>query len=300
MAIKVGVNIQGLQRLVGGSVNDVIDVATAADAKGVDYITLGDHLGFYAPAHQVRRDTHRFPFPLDEPWPEPITFLSAVAARTTRIRLSTFVLIANLRPALLLAKQLATLDNISNGRVMMGLGVGWQEEEFAAAGMAFDGRFGDLEDIVTALRALWSEPPAKASGRNFHFADFHSLPLPVQGAGLPILFGLKPSPRNIERIARFADGWALNPADRPIFAATVQEIKARAEAFGRDPARFEFDVGQGCIRRSDGTIDKAAIHARAREDEANGATAVSFLARDFCAGRTDIDEFLDMVVAMKG
>lgn len=300
MAIKVGINIQGLQGQIGGTIRDVLDIVVAADRMGVDYVTLGDHLGFNAAAHRVRRETHRFPFTLDEPWPEPITFLAAVAARTERIRLSTFVLIANLRPALLLAKQLATLDTISNGRVMMGLGVGWQEEEFAAAGMAFDGRFGDLEDIVTALRALWSEPPAKASGRSFHFDDFHSLPLPVQGARLPILFGLKPSPRNIERIARLADGWALNPADRAIFAATVQEIKARAAALGRDAATLEFDVGQGCIRRSDGLIDGDAILARVREDETNGATAVSFLARDFCRTREDAAGFLEMVVGMKG
>ncbi|MCB2047120.1 MAG: TIGR03619 family F420-dependent LLM class oxidoreductase [Novosphingobium sp.] len=299
MAIKVGVNILGLQSLVGGTVKDVLDVVVEADRKGVDYVTLGDHLGFQRSAHETRRQTHAFPFVLEEPWPEPITFLSAAAALTERIRLSTFVLIAPLRPTLLLAKQLATLDNISNGRVTMGLGVGWQEEEFAAAGMTFEGRFGDLEDMVTAMRALWSEPPAKASGRHFHFEDFYSLPRPVQGADLPLLFGIKPTQRNIDRMARLANGWALNPADRKEFVDTVKEVKRLAAAYGRDPDALEFDVGQGPSITQDGALDEETIRRRVRQDEADGATIVSFLARDFCKRPEDIGPFLDFIVSLK-
>ncbi len=299
MAIKVGVNILGLQAMAGGTIRDVLDVVVMADRKGVDIVTLGDHLGFQRSAHQARRETHAFPFVLEEPWPEPITFLSAAAALTTQIRLSTFVLIAPLRPTLLLAKQLATLDNISNGRVLMGLGVGWQEEEFAAGGMAFEGRFGDLEDMVTAMRALWAGPGATAKGRSFHFEDFHSLPLPVQGADLPLLFGIKPTPRNIERMARLSNGWALNPADRREFVSTVAEMKRLAASYGRDPEALEFDVGQGPSLTGDGALDTATIRARVRKDEADGATIVSFLARDFCKTRDDIEPFLDFIVSLR-
>ncbi len=299
MAIKVGVNILGLQGLVGGTIKDVLDVAVAADRKGVDYVTLGDHLGFQRSAHQARRETHAFPFVLEEPWPEPITFLSAVAALTSQIRLSTFVLIATLRPTLLLAKQLATLDNISNGRVTMGLGVGWQVEEFAATGMEFEGRFGDLEHMVMAMRALWSEPPAKASGRHFHFEDFYSLPRPVQGANLPLLFGIKPTPRNVDRMARLSNGWALNPADRKEFVSTVKEIKRLAEGYGRDPDALDFDVGQGPSLTQEGALDTETIRRRVRQDETDGATIVSFLARDFCKNREDVEPFLDFIVSLK-
>jgi probable F420-dependent oxidoreductase len=296
--IKVSVNILGLQGTVG-SMRDLLDVVVMADAKGVDMVTTGDHLGFQRSAHQLRRETHAFPFTLDEPWPEPVAFLSAVAALTNTIRLSTFVLIAPLRPALLLAKQLATLDNLSNGRVSMGLGVGWQEEEFAANGSHFEGRFGDLVDMVVAMRALWSEPPAKASGRHFHFEDFHSLPLPVQGADLPILFGLAPTDRNLERMARHSNGWALNPADRREFVEKSTRLKQLAESFGRDPARLEFEVGQGPSLDGNGALDEAAIRARVRKDEADGATTVSFLARDFCKTPDDIEPFLDFIVSLR-
>lgn len=299
MAIKVGINILGLQGLVGGTIRDVLDVVVEADRKGIDVVTTGDHLGFNRAAHQVRRETHAFPFVLEEPWPEPVAFLSAVAALTTQIRLSTFVLIASLRPTLLLAKQLATLDNISNGRVTMGLGVGWQEEEFAAGGMAFEGRFGDLEDMVTGMRALWSEGPAAAKGRHFHFEDFYSLPLPVQGRDLPILFGLKPTPKNIDRMARLSQGWALNPADRRDFVPTVQELKRLAASYGRDPEALQFDVGQGATLTGEGELDKEAIRRRVRRDEHDGATTVSFLVRDFCKSREDIEPFLDYLVSLK-
>lgn len=298
--MKTSINILGLQSLVGGTIRDVIDVVVEADRKGIDIVTLGDHLGFNRSAHEVRRRTHAFPFVLEEPWPEPIAFLSAVAAVTERIRLSTFVLIAPLRPTLLLAKQLATLDNISNGRVTMGLGVGWQEEEFAADGMPFEGRFGDLEDMVTAMRALWSEPPAKASGRHFAFEDFYSLPLPVQGPDLPILFGLKPTARNLDRMARLSQGWALNPADKKEFAEKAKELKRLTAEHGRDPDKLQFDVGQGAVRTADGKIDEGAVRANVAEAANEGVTISSFLVRDFCRTKEEIGPFLDFLASLKG
>src|SRR5579872_3039132 len=155
--MKVGINIMQVETLFGGDVGGSLEVIAKADRKGVDYVAISDHLGFNGQAHATRRVTSKFPFVLEQPWFEPLCFLSAAAALTQRIRLSTFVLIAPLRPALLLAKQLATLDVVSKGRVTIGLGVGWQEEEFRAAGMPFDKRFGHLEEMVKACRALWGE-----------------------------------------------------------------------------------------------------------------------------------------------
>ncbi|MBV1917150.1 MAG: TIGR03619 family F420-dependent LLM class oxidoreductase [Sphingomonadaceae bacterium] len=298
--MKASVNILGLESTVGRDVQGVIDVAVAADRKGIDFVSLGDHLGFNRETHEERRQSYGFPFVLEEPWPEPITFLTAVAACTTQIRLSAFVLIAPLRPALLLAKQLATLDRISNGRVMMGLGVGWQEKEFRAAGMPFDGRFGDLEDYVGAMRSLWGPPPASYKGRNFEFDDFYSFPLPVQGAELPILFGLKPTDRNLDRMARLSQGWALNPADRADFVEKSRELKRRCAEYGRDPEQLEFEVGQGAKWTSDGKLDRDAIRAGVQGAEEDGATIVSFLVRDYCRTEDEIEPFLDFVASLKG
>jgi probable F420-dependent oxidoreductase len=298
--MKIGLNVMGSEALFGGDVGKVLEMIALADRKGVDQISISDHLGFNRTAHQVRRETRSFPFVLEQPWYEPISFLSAVAAVTRRVRLSTFVLIASLRPTLLLAKQLATLDVISKGRVSIGLGVGWQEEEFRAAGMAFEGRFGDLEDSVKAMRALWGEPPAKASGRAFAFEDFYSLPRPAQGASLPILFGFNPTTKNLDRIARLADGWALDPAYRSVFAERMEELRGLCRQHGRDASTLEVQLGQGSVRTASGAVDWTAVTAGARQCEAEGATTINLMVADFCRSAAEVEAFLDAAVAIKG
>jgi hypothetical protein len=100
-------------------------------------------------------------------------------------------------------------------------------------------------------------------------------------------------------MARLSNGWALNPADRRDFVSTVAEMKRLAASYGRDPEALEFDVGQGPSLTGDGALDTATIRARVRKDEADGATIVSFLARDFCKTRDDIEPFLDFIVSLR-
>jgi probable F420-dependent oxidoreductase len=290
--LQIGVNLTGSDGLVGG-VKGMLDAVVLADRKGVDLIQVNKA------AHERRRETNAFPFVLEQDWYEPIAFLSAAAALTRRVRLSTFVLIATLRPTLLLAKQLATLDVISDGRVTIALGVGWQEEEFRASGMAFEGRFGDLEDQVAAMRALWSPPPAQAQGRNFAFEDFYSLPAPVQGRDLPILFGFNPTDRNLDRIARLGQGWAVDPAHRAVLAEKVQALRALFTHHGRDASAIEVHAGMGVTRAADGTVDAEAVLAGMRALQAAGATTISFLLRDACRQPAQIEPFLDLVLRLK-
>ena len=298
--MKIGLNVMGSEALFDGDVSGVLDMIERADRAGVDQIAISDHLGFNGAAHAERRRTHAFPFVLEQPWYEPISFLSAVAARTSRVRLSTFVLIAPLRPPLLLAKQLATLDVISKGRVTIGLGAGWQAEEFAAAGMPFEGRFAALDETVQALRALWSEPPARFRSTTFQFDDFYSLPPPAQGARIPILFGLHPTLANFDRIARLGEGWAVNPAHMPHFAERAAELRRAFTDHGRDLDDLEIHVGQGVVRSADGSLDKAETRRRALALPDAGATTVTFSVAEFCETAGDIDEFLEFVVGLKG
>lgn len=298
--MKVGLNVTGLEAFYGGKPDGVLDVIRRADERGVDIVYCSDHLGFSGRAHAERLETHNFPFALEQPWYEPMAFLSAVAVLTKRIRLSTFIMVATLRPALLLAKQLATLDVLSNGRVTICLGVGWQEDEYRAEGMTFQGRFGDLEDQVKALRSLWGPAPASGKGRTFEFDDFYSLPAPVQGADLPVLFGLGNSPKNIDRMARLSDGWAMAPIDRPMLKEKSEELKALFKTYGRDPGKLEIHVGQSPIHAADGSLDRAALRDAAEASCADGATTVSFLATGFCKDTSEVDEFLDLIVSLKG
>jgi probable F420-dependent oxidoreductase len=297
--VKVGLNFMGAEGLFGGALGPVLETVAKADAMGVDLISTCDHLGFNAAVHAERRRTHGFPYGLEQPWIEPLAFLSAVAAVTKTARLSVFVLVAPLRPPLLLAKQLATLDVLSGGRVTMCLGVGWQKAEFDANNIPFEGRFGYLEELVLACRALWGNAPASFHGKHINFDDFHSLPFPVQGAKLPLLLGFAPTDRNFERIARVADGWAVNPAGIGEFAERTAALKRIAAAHGRDPEALEIEIQFAPPRKADGSIDYAASITAAKDWKKAGATTISPLLISFCREAGEIDNFLKWVGILK-
>jgi probable F420-dependent oxidoreductase len=297
--VKVGLNFMGAEGLFGGSMTSVLELATKVDAMGVDLISTCDHLGFNAAVHAERVRTHGFPYGINQPWIEPMSFLSAVAAVTKRARLSCFVLVAPFRAPLLLAKQLATLDVISGGRVTMCLGVGWQKAEFDANNQMFEGRFGYLEEMVLACRALWGNAPAAFHGKHINFDDFHSLPFPVQGAKLPLLLGFAPTDRNFERIARVADGWAVNPVHLGEFAERASALKRIVAAHGRDPEALEIEVQFAPMRKADGSIDFAASEAAALEWAQAGATTLTPLVISFCKEPKDVDQLLKWVGELK-
>jgi len=164
----------------------------------------------------------RFPTPPDGPWLEPLTCLSAIAGITTQVRLATGIVIAPLRPAPVLAKTIATLDVLSGGRVDLGVGVGWQREEYDAAGLDFAARGQLLDDTIAACRELWSQLPASYSASTVSFDDVFCSPLPVQ-ARLPVWFSGTFTARTRRRVLELGDGWI------PIMGATVEDIAAGAK-----------------------------------------------------------------------
>lgn len=269
--MRVGINILGLERWCEHGLASVLDLTTIADEAGIDLISTGDHLGFNAPAHRQRVEDEGFLFPLDHHWFEPLTLLAAVAARTRSVQLGVSVIVAPLRPALLLAKQVATLDVISAGRASIGVGVGWQQAEYTASGVPFERRFGRMEEQIAACRELWSNPPSAFRGTDFEFDDFHSLPLPVQSR-VPVLFGLGPSRRNFERIARVGDGWTANPADMSAFGSSVELLRTCFTEHGRDPDEATVQVSVPPIRTSNGSVDFDATARQVAELGKAGAT----------------------------
>ncbi|WP_137723061.1 TIGR03619 family F420-dependent LLM class oxidoreductase [Prescottella subtropica] len=296
--MQVGLNILGAERLYDDRIRSVLDLAAAADRAGVDMISTGDHLGFEASAHAERVREHGFPFPLDHDWYEPLTLLSSVAAVTERVLLNVSVLIATLRPPLLLAKQIATLDRLSDGRAAIGMGVGWQEAEYTASAMPFDARFGRMEDTVRACRVLWASAPASFTGRDFAFDDFHSFPQPVQPR-VPVIFGFAPSPRNFARIARVADGWTANPADMASFTDSVTLLRRTFEEHGRDPHSAIVQVSVAPEHRDDGTVDYDATADTVHAWHAAGATTAVFRPATFCTAGEEVPQLIDWAVRLK-
>ena len=188
----------------GGDWSKLLDTAQAAEAAGVhrlvvnDHVVMGRNTGAYS--------WGKFPVPPEAPWLEPLATLTALAGVTSTVRLATGVLIAPLRAAPLLAKSAATVDVLSGGRLDLGVGVGWQREEYLAAGLDFEQRGQMLTDTMAACRVLWSELPARFSSPTVNFEEIFCSPQPVQ-ARLPIWFGGTLNSRNLQRIVTTGDGW---------------------------------------------------------------------------------------------
>src|SRR5262249_10547347 len=144
--------------LFGDDLAGLVELARIADDTGIDQLVLPDHV--VMGPHLENYPYGRFPLPLEEPWPEPLTVLAAMAGASRRVRLGTAVLSAPLRPAVLLAKTLATLDVLSRGRLEVGVGTGWQAEEYAAEGLDFARRWQLFDDGLRACRVLWRDAPA--------------------------------------------------------------------------------------------------------------------------------------------
>ncbi len=205
--MQISVTISGLSRLFGDDLAALVDVARIADETGIHQIVMTDHL-----AIGTRTDRYpfapKFPYPPEEPWPEPLTVLGAFAGATRRVRLGTGVLIAPARPALVVAKTVATLDVLSRGRIDLGVGTGWQREEFTDPGLPFVGRTARMEDAVRGVAAaIWEhEPPVSFASDTVSFTDLWCEPRPVQ-ARLPIFFSGPANDATVRRVTELGDGW---------------------------------------------------------------------------------------------
>ncbi|MBX7159458.1 MAG: TIGR03619 family F420-dependent LLM class oxidoreductase [Acidimicrobiia bacterium] len=220
--MHTSITISGLGRLFGGDLGAVVDAFAAAEAAGVDQVVLADHVAIGA--RTDRYPFGRFPYGPEEPWPEPLTVLAAAAGVTGRVRLGTGILVAPLRPPLLLAKTAATLDALSGGRLDLGLGLGWQPEEFAGAANGFSLRSRVLDDTVGACKALWSAAPASFASETVTFDDLWCLPAPVQPDGPPLWFAGPAAGRNLARIVENDAGWL------PIAGTPLTEIEDGVQA----------------------------------------------------------------------
>jgi probable F420-dependent oxidoreductase len=235
--------------LYGDSPRGVMDLARQVEDAGADGVVLADHV--LLGKHVDRYPWGTFPFPSDAPWLEPLTMLTAIAAVTERIKLTTGILIVPLRPAALLAKTAATLDVLSGGRLELGVGTGWQEEELTAQGIEYASRGQVLTDYVAACRALWTDSPATFKARWVEFEDVWSEPKPTRAGGPPVLFSGTLTKRNVDRIVRLGDGWI------PIMGETsegirdgIARLRTEYESVGRDPQQLIVRAPLP-IRRSD-------------------------------------------------
>jgi probable F420-dependent oxidoreductase len=219
-----------------------LDVCRHAEAAGFESLWGGEHV--------VLPTTIESPYPYtadgkipaapDTPIPDPLIWLAFAAAAAPTMRLGTCILIVPQRNPLVLAKELATLDQLSGGKVELGLGVGWMKEEFDALGVPWERRGARNDEYIAAMRALWAGPHAEFHGEFVDFPPVTCSPRPVQ-TSIPILVG-GDTDVAIRRAARLADGYFPGEGDPERLAALIARVREAAERAGRDPASIEIDA----------------------------------------------------------
>jgi len=220
----------------------LLEIVQIADRVGADIVTLPEHLAMSSNNDEfVRRYGDSPPVDLTTKFAEPMVFMGAAAALTKRVRLGTSVIVTPLRPALLMAKQMATLDYLSGGRTSFGLGAGWQKEEFDAVNMPYKGRHRHLFEQIEAMRALWSEAPASYHGEFINFDGLHCQPFPAQGRDIPLQVGIVANDKNIARMAEHGLGW-MPMAEAgliPNMKEPIQKLRAAYAEQGRSIDELE-------------------------------------------------------------
>jgi len=251
----------------GAAVNPegAAELAGAAEASGFDSLWTVEHV--VVPAG------YRSPYPYsrsgkmaggieDFDLPDPLIWLAYIAAVTDRLLLGTGILILPQRNPLILAKEAATLDVLSGGRLLLGVGAGWLAEEFQALGVSFQDRGDRTDDYIRALRALWLGGKAAYRGEHVSFEEVYSRPSPVQQP-IPIIVGGH-SRRAARRAGELGDGFFPNGASHEEVAGLIDHARRCAAAAGRDPSALEITVGckpdlESVRRWSEAGVDRVVI-----------------------------------------
>ncbi|MCU1461259.1 MAG: class F420-dependent oxidoreductase [Acidimicrobiales bacterium] len=227
-AMDVGVTIFATDRSM-----PIVDVARAAEERGFSSL--------YLPEHTHIPTSRRTPPPTGEAeladeykrTLDPFVALSAAAAVTTTLRLGTGVSLVAQHDPIVMAKAVATVDHLSNGRMVLGVGFGWNEDEMANHGVPYTQRRAIGREKVLAMQRLWADDVAEFHGEHVDFSPSWSWPKPVQRPGVPVLVGGAPGPKLFAHIAEYGAGWI--PIGGAGVKAAIPEMRKAAEAAGRDP-----------------------------------------------------------------
>jgi probable F420-dependent oxidoreductase len=244
-----------------GGWKPLLDQARAADSAGVDRLVVSDHVVFgenlaaYADPQAGGIEGGQQPTGPDGHWLDPMVVLSMWAALTETTRLMTGILLAGLRRPATLAKMAATLDVLSEGRLDLGVGVGWQREECHANGVPHAHRGARLDQTLEICQMLWRQQSAAYQSEEVQFERIHSMPKPIQPGGVPLWISGRLGANVMRRIVRFGSGWipwgqdAMNPA------AGLARICEALEAAGRSPEGFQVTSYIPVVSRENGSID---------------------------------------------
>ncbi len=215
-------------------------VAAEAEARGIESI--------WFPEHTHIPTSRRTPFPGGEPLPEhykrtldPFVAIASAAAATTTLRLATGICLVAQRDPIVTAKEVASVDFLSDGRFLFGIGVGWNVDEMEHHGVDPKRRRALVREKVLAMRTLWAEEAGGFTGAHVAFSPSWSWPKPVQRPHPPIIMGGAAGPTTFAQVVEYCDGWMPIHGRREVLPR-LGELRAMAEAAGRDPASIELGV----------------------------------------------------------
>ena len=229
--------------LIFPSPNAAKKLALVAEAAGFESIIAVEHI--VIPTDYETRypynENGRLPGNADMPWPDPLSWLTFIGGITTKLRLITGVLVLPQRNPVILAKQLATIDHLTEGRLELGIGVGWLKEEFEAIGVPFKRRGARMDEYIKSMRALWTRRDASFDGEFVSFNQMNCSPKPHNGS-VPIIIGGH-SPEAAQRAAHLGDGFFPATGTQTDISPIIQLMHKEAERIDRDPKTIELTTG---------------------------------------------------------
>ena len=279
----------------------LVRMAVEAEEAGFDGVMVSEHVALGPGADELGLPENPRDYALpgnqdpSTPWPDPLTLLAAVAGVTTRLRLVASSIIAPLRHPVLLAKQLATLDLLSEGRLVVQPTVSWHRAEYEALGVAFEQRGELLDEHLAAWRALWRDSPASFEGRHYRFADVSLEPKPLREHGPALWFGGETvHERLLRRLVECGTGF--NPLGTPS-DEDLERLRSAMAAAGRDPAELEMVGGtRGRFADADGVADLGEALAWIPAQLERGFTTICIKPSQFIDDPDEIGPFCRDVV----
>jgi probable F420-dependent oxidoreductase len=283
----------------------LVRIAREAEDAGIDGVMLSEHivLGPSAGAGGRPSNPRDYAAPGNQdpstPWPDSIVLMSAIAAVTSRLRLIGAAIIAPLRHPLLLAHQLATLDLLSQGRLVVQPTVSWHREEYAALGIPFERRGELLDEHLAAWRGLWCESPASFDGRHYRFSDVYLEPKPFRPEGPRLWFGESAvGPWIVRRLVQYGHGF--HPFGQP----TQEELRPLVDAMaaaGRDFAELEVVGGiRGRFRAATAVADLAEAAEAIPAQLAAGYTTICFKPSQYSDDPAEVGALCRRLVGLYG
>ena len=215
----------GISMFVTADAIQPVELATAVEARGLDALFVPDHSHVPVASKRLWRGGGELPKHFLHTY-DPFTILGACAAVTSRIRLGTAVCLVSQREPMTLAKAVASLDVISNGRVILGAGGGWNRAEMENHGTPFKQRWNIVRERILAIKAIWSEDEPEFHGEFVDFGPIWSYPKPIQAGGPPVWIGSH-SGAVPARVADYADGWM--PVNGRYKGDPIEDLKSACE-----------------------------------------------------------------------